>query len=239
MRTDSKEYVKNYPVLNSIFQITPETTFVKNVNYVYIAASEGFAKSVGKTSAAEIIGKTDFEIYDNELACKHRKEDTWILENGENIENIIEKNTDCGDLVRYDSISKYYLSDQDGTPLGIYGIQHDVTQDVLAKERYEVELRYLFNADENAISAYLINVDDWKIVGEDKLKNQNSTTAETMTMEEYCKKVIEGIYSVESEAYRFYCNFSSESMKVIHRGGRRHILMDYQRIMPCGGICWV
>lgn len=239
MKTNSKEYVKNYPILTSVFRITPETIFVKNTEFVYIAVSEKFAQSVGKESAAEVIGKTDFEIYDYEVACKHRKEDAWILETRQNIENIIEKNIDCDETVRYDSISKYFLSDDNGDALGIYGIQYDVTQDVLAKQRFEEEIRYLFEADDNAISAYLINVDDWKIVGEDKLEQQSSMATSTMTMEEYCKKMIEGISSVESEAYHFYCNFSSESMKIIYRGGRRHILMNYQRIMPGGGICWV
>lgn len=52
---------------------------MKNKEFVYIAASEQFAKMVGKESASEIVGKTDYEIFEESLAKKHRMEDDWKI----------------------------------------------------------------------------------------------------------------------------------------------------------------
>ena len=58
------EKSKRYSVLRAVFHITPNITFVKNTEFVYIAVSEQFAKMIGKESASEIIGKTDFEVFE-------------------------------------------------------------------------------------------------------------------------------------------------------------------------------
>ena len=79
-----ENFDNRYSVLRAVFNITPNITFVKNTDYVYIAASEQFAKMLGKKSAAEVIGKTDMELFEPSLAQKHRMEDNWILRNRRN-----------------------------------------------------------------------------------------------------------------------------------------------------------
>ena len=57
--------MEKYKVLSAVFNITPENTFVKSTDFIYIAASESFAKSIGKMSAEEVVGKTDYELFDD------------------------------------------------------------------------------------------------------------------------------------------------------------------------------
>lgn len=229
--------MKRYSILSAVFHITPENMFVKNADFVYIAASETFAKSVGKACAAEIVGKTDFEIFDRDLAEKHRKEDIQILETGETMENILELFHEGDKNLRYDSISKYCLTDNEGNHLGIYGIQHDVTQDVLAKERYEREIQYLFEMGANVCSTHLIDVDAWEIVSEKSSYKNNVPMRHKV--EAFCDNVLSGICSMECEAYRFYSNFTPEHIKSIYQAGQRTILMEYRRILPNGDLCWI
>lgn len=227
--------MEKYKVLSAVFNITPENTFVKNTDYIYIAASEKFAKSLGKMSAAEVVGKTDFELFDLHLAEKHRKEDMELMELGNSKENILEEYTSNGGQIRYDSISKYCLKDKNGEHIGIYGIQHDVTQDVLAKQQYEKEIEYLFDMNANVRSAFLIDVDDWLIV------NEKSTYKDDVfeSIEDFRQEMLEGICSVECEAYKFYNYMSSDNLRGVYQGGQRNMVMEYRCVLANGELCWL
>lgn len=230
---------KNYPILRAVFHITPEMTFVKNTEFVYIAVSEHFAKSVGKNSSAEIVGKTDFELFKEELAKKHRMEDEWILKSGENMQNILEQFHETDGNIRYDSISKYYLSDEKGKPLGIYGVQCDVTQDILAKQQYEQEIQYLLEQGENVYSTHLIDVNEWKIIQENKTILGKDDLEIGDDIEKFAGNVLESIYIPESEAYSFYKNFSAVNINAIYQGGKRDIVLEYRRSWADGNVSWV
>ena len=229
--------VEKYKVLSAVFNITPENTFVKSTDYVYIAASESFAKSVGKMSAAEVVGKTDYELFGPSLAEKHRHEDEDLLTNGGSKENILEEFQNEDGQIRYDSISKYCLKDKNGNHIGIYGIQHDVTQDVLAKERYDREIAYLFEMDANVCSAHLIDVDEWEIVNEKSSYKNNVPMRKKV--EDFRQAILRGICSMECEAYRFYSNMTPEYLRNIYQGGQRNFMMEYRRILPSGDLCWI
>lgn len=230
---------KIYPILQAVFRIIPDVTFVKNKEFVYIAVSESFVKIVGKNNASEIIGKTDFEIFGEDLAKKHRMEDRWILSSGQNLENIVELFWEEGGTVRYDSISKYFLSDDHGNAIGIYGVQHDVTQDVLAQQQYDNEIQYLFELNENVYSIHLIDVDEWRIIHEKKRFQEATGVRIGEGIEKFSKDTLESVYNIESEAYTFYNNFRTENVKAIYQSGMRDISLEYQRVFPNGKIRWV
>ena len=44
--------------------------FIKDINSVYVAASEPFVKMVGKETEAQLLGKTDAEIFDDKNLAK-------------------------------------------------------------------------------------------------------------------------------------------------------------------------
>ena len=67
---------------------------------------------------------------------------------------------------KLETAKKYYLSDEQGIPLGIYGVQYDVTQDILAKQQHEQEIQYLLEHEENVYSTHLIDVNEWRIIQE-------------------------------------------------------------------------
>ena len=185
------EINKRYSVLRAVFKITPNITFVKNTDFIYIAASEQFAKMVGKECASEIVGKTDFDIFEESLAKKHRMEDEWILFNRNNMENIVEEYRDSNGNVRYDSVSKYHLVDECQEPLGIYGVQFDVTKDVLEQRQYEQEVQYLFDMNENVYFAYLLDIDEWKIIYEKDSVVKDVEMHFGKEIESFCKIALE------------------------------------------------
>ena len=227
--------MEKYKVLSAVFNITPENTFVKNTEYIYIAASENFAKSLGKMSAEEVVGKTDYELFEQHLAEKHRKEDMELLELGNAKENILEEYQSTEGQIRYDCISKYCLKDKNGEHIGIYGIQHDVTQDVLAKEQYDKEIEFLFEKNKNVFAAFLLDVDEWSIVNE-------KTTSKRRVFEEVevlRKEILESICSTECEAFKFFDNMTPDNLRNVYQGGQRNIMMEYRCVLASGELCWL
>ena len=228
-----------YSVLQAIFRILPNIAFVKNKEFVYIAASEQFAKMVGKESAAEIIGKTDFEIFEELLAKKHRMEDKWIMSQRDNLENILEEYFDSQGNIRYDSISKYCLVDEDEKNLGIYGVQLDVTKDVLEQRQYEQELQYLFEVRKDIYFTYLLDIDAWEIVYEKASEVNGVEISFGKNIHTFCEVALAGVCSIESEAYSFYKKFYPERLKSIYYSGQTDITLEYQRRFPSGDVRWV
>lgn len=116
-----------YLTLCALLENSDDMVFVKDVNLVYVAASKSFARLVGRESAAELVGKTDFDFFDQALAQKYNEDDRTILSSGECSKGYIELLPSQNEKKRYSSTSKYLIHDQDGAIVGLYGVARDVT----------------------------------------------------------------------------------------------------------------
>ena len=230
---------ERYSVLRSVLRIVPNIAFIKNTDFVYIAVSQKFAEMFGEHSAEEFIGKTDFEIFEESLAKKHRMEDEWILSQRDDLKNILEEYMDTDGNVRYDSISKYCLTNEHGEVLGIYGYQIDMTKHVLEQRQYEQELQYLFEVRKDIYFNYLLDIDDWKIVHEKDSEVNGVEIGFGKNIDTFCEVALNGVCSVESEAYSFYKKFIPEHLKLIYFSGQTDITLEYQRRFPNGEVRWV
>lgn len=63
---------------NAILNNLPHLAWLKDYEGKYLSVNESFANSVGK-AAEEIIGKTDYDLYSDNLAQKYREEDLKIV----------------------------------------------------------------------------------------------------------------------------------------------------------------
>ena len=134
--------------------------FLKDINSVYHAASLPFIKMAGKSSLSEIIGRTDLEIFENEtLAKRYIADDHRLLEGGQDLIDYIEPICDDHGNARYGSTSKYILRDSKGQVIGLLGITRDITTEYLARQRYQSELRYLFELPEDTYAVCYIDAD--------------------------------------------------------------------------------
>ncbi|MBP3342670.1 MAG: PAS domain-containing protein, partial [Peptococcaceae bacterium] len=133
---------------------TDAMIFMKDVAGVYRACSLPFAQMTGHTSVEDIIGKTDFEIFaDMELAKRYTDDDQALLAAGEHLLNYVEPLTDEYGHPRYSNTSKYILRNEQGEKIGILGLSRDITKDYLARQRYQQELKYLFELPEDTYAA--------------------------------------------------------------------------------------
>lgn len=125
-------------LLDSLLDSIPELVFYKDIHGVYLGCNTQFTQFVGK-SRDEIIGKTDFDLFDQETADAYRENDALVLETNEprrNEEWITYP--DDGQRALLDTLKTPYRG-PDGELIGVLGVCRDITE--LKKNIDALELR--------------------------------------------------------------------------------------------------
>ncbi|GEM_PF-2275162 len=124
----------------------PCGVFVKNKNYqkiivnpVHIEEVKNRLKSLKINPDVNLLDKTDFDVFPQELAARFFTEDQKVIKDGEIILNKEEYGVkEDGSKVCL-LVSKVPLRDKDGTIIGIVGITNDITDHQVAAETIEKE----------------------------------------------------------------------------------------------------
>lgn len=235
---------RNGMIISAAFQTlldyTEDMMFVKDMNLVYVAVSVPFVRMVGKKSAKEVIGRTDFEIFaDQSLAERYVADDRNLLEKVEIQKDYLEPITDDQGRPRYGSTSKYILYGEYGERLGIFGITRDITRDYIARQHYQQELKYLFELPEDTYAVSYIDVDNWRIITQRRQKIGEVTLQECYTVEQLCEAAVGSIVDGGCEAAEFYRNFTPLVLKEIYASGRNEFDFKYKRLLSDGSVKWV
>ncbi len=142
--------------LRALVNTIPDLIWLKDPNGVYLSCNPMFGRFYG-AGETDIVGKTDYDFVDRELAGFFRENDKKAMEAGKPVSNEEWVTfADDGHRAYLDTI-KSPIYDSDGTLLGILGIGRDITERKLA----EMEL---INAKEKAEesdrlkSAFLTNM---------------------------------------------------------------------------------
>ena len=114
-------------ILNSI----PDMAWLKNKNGQYVAVNEQFAKTAGR-KIEDIVGKTDFEIWDVEFASRYHKDDLEVMESGQrkSVEEIQIDNTGREYWVE---TTKTPIMNELGEVVGSTGIAREITERKIAE----------------------------------------------------------------------------------------------------------
>jgi PAS domain S-box-containing protein len=117
---------------HSLVETLPICIFRKDRQGRFAFANQAFCAEL-KRPLADIVGKTDLDLYPPDLAHKYRDDDERILESGELFEDI-EKHLDSDGNKSYVRILKAPLRDSHGDTIGMQGIFWDVTDRMRAEE---------------------------------------------------------------------------------------------------------
>ena len=218
---------------------TPDMVFLKDSDLIYIGASLSFARMVGLSSADELIGKTDFDIFkDKELAEQYRKDDQTLLDVNAPLLNYIEPlpSGDSG-FSRFCSTSKFPVRDSSGNIIGLCGMSRDITREYQLQTGYERELKYLALRGDSYVTA-LFDVSSWKIVRYEVNERLAGNAPRYATVDEYIRSAADSVVSDE-DVRAFLRGFTREAMLKIYDSGRRTLEMEYLRAMPDGSQRWV
>ncbi len=134
---------KNFSLLQTIINATPDIIFVKDLQGYYQWANQAFAETFNKT-IEEIIGKKDRDLFPEEVYHKIEQDDRRIIESAQI--STYEETLQVGDRQINYLTTKTVYHDYHGDSLGIVGIARDINdfkeaQAVLHQANLELEQR--------------------------------------------------------------------------------------------------
>ncbi len=154
-----EEKLQQASLIQSLLASIPDIVFFKDRNGVYLGCNPLFTELVGKTSEEEVIGKTDFDLFDREHANLFRYHDNEMLKQLKPRQNEEEVTFPDGRKVLIDTLKTPYR-DPNGNVVGILGISRDITE----RKRMEEELRASKKRFELVVSGTNDGAWDWNIL---------------------------------------------------------------------------
>jgi diguanylate cyclase (GGDEF)-like protein/PAS domain S-box-containing protein len=153
LRIDKENYKSIELLEKKIIDTLPDLIWLKDIDGVYLACNPEFELFFG-AEESEIIGKTDYDFVDKDLADFFRKHDKLAMEADTPTVNEEWITYAVGGKRVLLQTTKTPLKDNDGTLVGILGIAHDITELENTKRELEksvVLLEAIFETTNNGI----------------------------------------------------------------------------------------
>ena len=143
-RARAKDALKDAETkLKTILNTIPDLVWLKDADGVYVACNPRFESFVGKKEH-EIIGMTDYDFFDKELADFFRKHDLYAIQNRDvnvNEEAVVFASDGHQETLE---TTKTPVYDHLGNLIGVLGIGHDITK----RKHAESEIKNYANYDQ-------------------------------------------------------------------------------------------
>lgn len=114
-------------LLRTIIDNIPDAIYMKDNHFRKMIANKGDAFNCGVQDVAEIIGKTDYELFPRDVAEIYTDDDKKVIEKGETIINR-EEVLPSPDRNRLILTSKFPMRNEENQIVGLVGIGRDITE---------------------------------------------------------------------------------------------------------------
>ena len=158
-KTAEEEKLLQAVLIKSLLASIPDIVYFKDCQGVYLGCNPLFAELVGKKSEEEVIGKTDYDLFNKEQADFFRHHDNEMLKQLKPLQNEEEVVFPDGRKMTIDTLKTPYR-DQNGNVIGILGISRDITD----RKRMEEELRASKERFELVVNGTNDGAWDWNIL---------------------------------------------------------------------------
>ena len=115
-------------LLRTLIDNLPDVVYIKDVAGRKIVTNRVDVELVGAVSEADVLGKTDLELFPNEVGARGYADDQAVVQTGQPLFNREEDFVDANGMRRWLLTSKVPLFDEHGHSLGLLGIGHDITE---------------------------------------------------------------------------------------------------------------
>ena len=147
----------------------PDLIFYKSRDGVYLGCNQAFCDFVGKANEAEIIGTTDYDMFDKELANFFRDKDMAMLEAGVLTRNDEWVTYPDGRKVLLDTL-KSPFRDAEENVIGILGVSRDITKRKLVEAALkESEERLKLAVDSGKVGIWDLNLQTNELIWDNNM----------------------------------------------------------------------
>ena len=130
-------------MLRTLIDNLPDPIYVQDKECRKVIANNADVENTGLTCEADVLGKTDLELFPGEAGKRGYEADRKIITTGKPVFDLEEEFVDSKGVKRWMQTTKVPLYDKDGNISGLVGIGHDITE----RKRVEAELQqsYMFS----------------------------------------------------------------------------------------------
>ncbi|MDH4203129.1 MAG: PAS domain S-box protein [Phycisphaerae bacterium] len=119
----------------NMFHTIPDPIYMKDLDSRFTHVNEAYLKLAGLADEQDVIGKTDFDTYDEELARSFYEDEQEIMRTGIPKVGYEEKGLWLDGRVTWCLSTKMPLRDAAGNIIGLIGISHDITDRKQAEQK--------------------------------------------------------------------------------------------------------
>src|SRR5664280_2423995 len=150
-RKKAEETLQNERLLlRTLIDNIPDSIYSKDLACRKTLANSTEVRYLGAKSEADVLGKSDFDIYPQELAEKFFADDQLVMQTGDPVLNREEYILDEKQQKRWLLSSKLPLRNQEGRIIGLVGIGRDITERKHAEEEAQRERAFFDQLVETA-----------------------------------------------------------------------------------------
>ncbi|MEI8041425.1 MAG: GAF domain-containing protein, partial [Verrucomicrobiota bacterium] len=115
-------------LLHSLLDTIPDRIYFKDTRSRFLRISRALAGYFKLNNPKEAVGKWDFDFFTDEHASQAFADEQRILQTGQPLVGIVEKETLSGADIRWVTTTKMPLLDRQGKVVGTFGISRDITE---------------------------------------------------------------------------------------------------------------
>src|SRR6201993_3137451 len=135
-------------LLKTLMDSLPDHIYFKDRESRFIAVNRAMAALFGLEDPADVLGKTDADLFTREHAQAALHDEQEILRTGQPLVNLEEKETWSDGHETWVSTSKLPLRDPNGSIIGTFGLSRDITEKKRAEEKLAALARELREKNE-------------------------------------------------------------------------------------------
>ncbi|MBD2039675.1 PAS domain S-box protein [Microcoleus sp. FACHB-672] len=142
-RVRSEEIRKGAELLQLVLDNIPQSILWKDRNSVYLGCNQNWCEIVGISSPEKIVGKTDYDLWSQEVADEFTAQDLRVMElNRPELHDIQRRIQADGDEIWLD-INRLPIHDMEGKVIGILTTIEDITERKQAEEALRQNMQIL------------------------------------------------------------------------------------------------
>jgi PAS domain S-box-containing protein len=115
-------------MLRTLIDNLPDPIYVQDKECRKVIANKADVENIGCTSEAEVVGKTDIELFPGRIGERGYADDKKVIVTGKPVYDLEEEFINAKGLKRWLLTTKIPLQDKDGNITGLVGIGHDITE---------------------------------------------------------------------------------------------------------------